>query len=97
MGATGSGKSHFSIDLASHFAGIKVINADSMQVYQGLDALVSSFLVDDAVQDMEEDTIVSEQELSNVDLAASYEHLTEIDPVAANKIHPNDHRKVSRS
>ncbi|ONK63976.1 tRNA dimethylallyltransferase 2 [Asparagus officinalis] len=33
-------------------------------------------------------------ELSNVDLAASYERLKEIDPVAANRIHPNDHRKI---
>ncbi|ONK79921.1 uncharacterized protein A4U43_C01F11840, partial [Asparagus officinalis] len=32
--------------------------------------------------------------LSNVDLAASYERLKEIDPVAANRIHPNDHRKL---
>jgi len=28
------------------------------------------------------------------DLTASYERLKEIDPVAANKIHPNDHRMV---
>ncbi|XP_020245473.1 tRNA dimethylallyltransferase 2 [Asparagus officinalis] len=142
MGATGSGKSRLSIDLASHFAGVEVINADSMQVYQGLDvltnkvpflerdgvphhllgtvdasveftsrdfrdlavpiiddilsrdglpvivggtnyyiqALVSPFLIDDAVQDMEEDTVVSEQELSNVDLAASYEIMFVIVP-----------------
>lgn len=41
MGATGSGKSRLSIDLASHFAGVEVINADSMQVYQGLDVLTN--------------------------------------------------------
>ncbi|ONK80934.1 tRNA dimethylallyltransferase 2 [Asparagus officinalis] len=36
-------------------------------------------------------------QLSNVDLAASYERLKEIDPVAANRIHPNDHRKDPQS
>ncbi|XP_020274896.1 uncharacterized protein LOC109849470 [Asparagus officinalis] len=41
MGETGSGKSRLSIDLASHFAGVEVINADSMQVYQGLDVLTN--------------------------------------------------------
>ncbi|ONK76425.1 tRNA dimethylallyltransferase 2 [Asparagus officinalis] len=79
-----------------------ILSRDGLLVIVGgtdyyIQALVSSFLVDDAVQDMEEDTVVSEQELSNVHLAASYEHLKEIDPVVANRIHPNDHRKVSRS
>ncbi|KAK4492541.1 hypothetical protein RD792_003353 [Penstemon davidsonii] len=36
MGATGTGKSRLSIDLASHFAA-EVINSDKIQVYQGLD------------------------------------------------------------
>ncbi|MEI4850535.1 isopentenyl transferase family protein, partial [Klebsiella pneumoniae] len=40
MGATGSGKSRLAIDLASHFP-IEIINADSMQVYQGLDVLTN--------------------------------------------------------
>lgn len=36
MGATGTGKSRLSIDLATYFAA-EVINSDKMQVYQGLD------------------------------------------------------------
>ncbi|XP_016648481.1 PREDICTED: tRNA dimethylallyltransferase 2 isoform X2 [Prunus mume] len=40
MGPTGSGKSKLAIDLASHFP-IEVINADSMQVYNGLDVLTN--------------------------------------------------------
>ncbi|CAK9153843.1 unnamed protein product [Ilex paraguariensis] len=40
MGPTGSGKSKLAIDLASHFP-IEIINADSMQVYQGLDVLTN--------------------------------------------------------
>ncbi|RXI04735.1 hypothetical protein DVH24_039009 [Malus domestica] len=40
MGPTGSGKSKLAIDLASHFP-VEVINADSMQVYSGLDVLTN--------------------------------------------------------
>ena len=40
MGPTGSGKSKLAIDLAAHFP-IEVINADSMQVYDGLDVLTN--------------------------------------------------------
>ncbi|XP_074347350.1 adenylate isopentenyltransferase 3, chloroplastic-like [Apium graveolens] len=36
MGATGTGKSRLSVDLATRFNG-EVINSDKMQVYQGLD------------------------------------------------------------
>lgn len=40
MGPTGSGKSKLAIDLAGHFP-IEIINADSMQVYNGLDVLTN--------------------------------------------------------
>ncbi|KAE8705810.1 tRNA dimethylallyltransferase 2 [Hibiscus syriacus] len=40
MGPTGSVKSRLAIDLAAHFP-IEIINADSMQVYQGLDVLTN--------------------------------------------------------
>lgn len=40
MGPTGSGKSKLAVDLGSHFP-VEVINADSMQVYQGLDVLTN--------------------------------------------------------
>ncbi|KAK1426243.1 hypothetical protein QVD17_14912 [Tagetes erecta] len=166
MGATGAGKSRLAIDLASQFP-IEIINADSMQVYEGLDvltnkvpihdqkgvphhllgtispmveftakdfrdcainlisditsrnripvivggtnyyiqALVSRFLLDESVGDKDDSCLdetngdkeshiqlVSEQE----NLSYSYENLKAIDPVAANRIHPNDHRKISK-
>lgn len=37
MGATGTGKSRLSIDLATHFPFMEIINSDKMQVYKGLD------------------------------------------------------------
>lgn len=40
MGPTGSGKSKLAVDLGTHFP-IEVINADSMQVYHGLDVLTN--------------------------------------------------------
>ncbi|GJN16612.1 hypothetical protein PR202_gb03616 [Eleusine coracana subsp. coracana] len=161
MGATGAGKSRLAVDLAAHFAGVEVVNADSMQVYRGLDvltnkvplheqngvphhllsvidpsveftcrdfrdhalpiiqdildrgglpvivggtnfyiqALVSPFLIDDTVQDMEECTLsdhLDEMCLANDDEASGYERLKEIDPVAAQRIHPNNKRKIKR-
>ncbi|KAK7312633.1 hypothetical protein VNO77_36639 [Canavalia gladiata] len=165
-GSTGSGKSKLAIDLASHFA-VEVINADSMQVYRGLDvltnkvplshqygvphhllgtvspnveftakafrdsaipiidailarnhlpvivggtnyyiqALVSPFLLDDSAEDMNQnclddpsgfawsdDSFIAENDGSN----NSYDLLKDIDPVAANRIHPNNHRKINQ-
>ena len=46
MGPTGSGKSKLAVDLASHFP-IEIINADSMQVYQGLDVLTNKVSLQD--------------------------------------------------
>ncbi|KAJ8530153.1 hypothetical protein K7X08_036988 [Anisodus acutangulus] len=40
MGATGTGKSRLSVDLATHFQG-EIINCDKMQVYKGLDILTN--------------------------------------------------------
>ncbi|KAM7501331.1 hypothetical protein LguiB_000235 [Lonicera macranthoides] len=40
MGATGTGKSRLSIDLATHFPA-EVVNSDKMQVYQGLDIVTN--------------------------------------------------------
>ncbi|KAI3511883.1 hypothetical protein L1887_19043 [Cichorium endivia] len=166
MGATGSGKSRLAIDLASQFP-IEIINADSMQVYEGLDvltnkvplhdqkgvphhllgtispmveftakdfrdsaislinditsrnhlpvivggtnyyiqALVSRFLLDESAMDPDEscldetygdkqqpNEIIPEQE----NFSYSYDNLKDIDPVAANRIHPNDHRKINQ-
>nr|XP_029116061.1 tRNA dimethylallyltransferase 2 isoform X1 [Elaeis guineensis] len=163
MGATGAGKSRLAIDLASHFTGVEVVNADSMQVYQGLDvltnkvplserngvphhllgtidasveftskdfrdlsipiiddilyrgclpvivggtnyyiqSLVSPFLIDDVVEDvvscsMRDSRGELREDLGSVDSTASFDSLKELDPVAANRIHPNDHRKINR-
>ncbi|XP_055835792.1 tRNA dimethylallyltransferase 2 [Solanum dulcamara] len=166
MGATGSGKSKLAIDLASYFP-IEIINADSMQVYQGLDvltnkvtpqeqkgvphhllgtinpcveftakdfrdsaisiinevwsrkrlpvivggtnyyiqALVSPFLLDDSVEDAEANCLSDSQEDEQSDLAVelmredydcAYNRLKDIDPVAANRIHPNNGRKINQ-
>ncbi|KAK4607692.1 hypothetical protein RGQ29_001495 [Quercus rubra] len=166
MGPTGSGKSRLAIDLATHFP-IEIINADSMQVYQGLDvltnkvslneqkgvphhllgtispnleftakdfrdsviplindillrncmpvivggtnyyiqALVSAFLLDDSAEDMDEGCLSGplgdEQTDKELDFGRdssdySYDNLKDIDPVAANRIHPNNHRKISQ-
>ncbi|KAJ1440647.1 P-loop containing nucleoside triphosphate hydrolase [Sesbania bispinosa] len=45
-GPTGSGKSKLAVDLASHFP-VEVINADSMQVYRGLDVLTNKHPLSD--------------------------------------------------
>ncbi|KAK8643526.1 hypothetical protein V6N13_012818 [Hibiscus sabdariffa] len=37
MGATGSGKSRLSIDLAGHFPHSQIVNSDKMQLFNGLD------------------------------------------------------------
>ncbi|KAJ3708673.1 hypothetical protein LUZ61_012378 [Rhynchospora tenuis] len=161
MGATGAGKSKLSIDLASYFSGVQIVNADSMQVYSGLDvltnkvplpdrkgiphhllgtvdasmeftskhfrdsaipiiedilsqnglpvivggtnyyiqALLSPFLFDDMHETLSEfsDTSASaERDVGTIQPDGGYDRLKEIDPVAANRIHPNDHRKVRR-
>ncbi|KAK8596152.1 hypothetical protein V6N13_000802 [Hibiscus sabdariffa] len=166
MGPTGSGKSRLAIDLATHFP-IEIINADSMQVYQGLDvltnkvplhdqkgvphhllgtvssdveftakkfrdsaipiiddilsrnhlpvivggtnyyiqALVSSFLLDESAEDIPQiyssDHPGNEQTDHMLNVLSdscnySYDLLKELDPVAANRIHPNNHRKINQ-
>ncbi|WMV07754.1 hypothetical protein MTR67_001139 [Solanum verrucosum] len=40
MGATGTGKSCLSVDLATHFRG-EIINSDKMQVYKGLEIVAN--------------------------------------------------------
>ncbi|CAL0304029.1 unnamed protein product [Lupinus luteus] len=165
-GPTASGKSKLAVDLASLFP-IEVINADSMQVYRGLDvltnkipfsqqngvphhllgsispnveftakafrdsaipiiddildrnhlpvivggtnyyiqALVSPFLLDDLAEDMNESCLddlpgTTQCDISfiaeNDSLNDSYDLLKDIDPVAANRIHPNNHRKINQ-
>ncbi|XP_076896125.1 tRNA dimethylallyltransferase 2-like [Bidens hawaiensis] len=171
MGATGSGKLRLAIDLAASQLQlqlpIEIINANSMQVYEGLDvltnkvplhdqkgvphhllgtispeveftakdfrdyavpvinditsrnhlpvivggtnyyiqALVSRFLLDESLGDTDDgcfDETNGDKEphtqlmLDQQNFSYSYESLKAIDPVAANRIHPNDHRKISQ-
>lgn len=166
MGPTGSGKSKLAIDLAAHFP-VEIINADSMQVYRGLDvltnkvpisdqegvphhllgtlnpnveftakdfrdsaiplineilsrnclpvvvggtnyyiqALVSPFLLDDTTNDLDESLLNHPSGDEQTDHATdsgresfnhSYDYLRELDPVAANRLHPNNHRKINQ-
>ncbi|XP_057534139.1 tRNA dimethylallyltransferase 2 isoform X3 [Amaranthus tricolor] len=69
-----------------------------------LQALVSPFLFDDSVEELDEFCLTE----NSVDVANwkerqqyergssdySHDHLRAVDPVAANRIHPNDHRKI---
>ncbi|GAA0179413.1 RNA processing factor [Lithospermum erythrorhizon] len=161
MGPTGSGKSKLAIDLASHFP-IEIINADSMQVYKGLDvltnkvnhqeqkgvphhllgtispnveftakdfrdsaiplikeiqsrnclpvivggtnyyiqALVTKFLLDEKEVDLQTSPVDKQPHSGNGfaegEVKGSYTYLKDLDPVAANRIHPNDYRKISQ-
>eukprot|EP00252_Welwitschia_mirabilis_P003645 TRINITY_DN1370_c0_g1_i3.p1 TRINITY_DN1370_c0_g1~~TRINITY_DN1370_c0_g1_i3.p1 ORF type:complete len:503 (+),score=120.36 TRINITY_DN1370_c0_g1_i3:494-2002(+) len=182
MGASGTGKSRLAVDLAQHFSA-EIINADSMQVYQGLDiltnkiteeekkgiphhllgtiessasftskdfrdkaipiiesiisqnrlpiivggtnyyiqALLTSFLFEDLMEErycnmqirrssdstaghrLQEinwkENINNLQEVpnnDNQDANKQFEELKQIDPVSANRLHPNDTRKIKR-
>ncbi|KAI3903053.1 hypothetical protein MKW92_012110 [Papaver armeniacum] len=47
LGATGTGKSRLSIDLATHFSPSEIINSDKMQFYYGLDILTNKIPMED--------------------------------------------------
>uniref|UniRef100_A0A453BP55 Uncharacterized protein n=1 Tax=Aegilops tauschii subsp. strangulata TaxID=200361 RepID=A0A453BP55_AEGTS len=64
-----------------------------------IQALVSPFLFEDMSEDMQGCTL--SDQLDDIGLAtdgvgSGYEHLKEIDPIAAQRIHPNNHRKIKR-
>ena len=40
-GSTGTGKSQLAVELAKHFGNCEILSADSMQIYQGLDAITN--------------------------------------------------------
>ncbi|CAO1943201.1 unnamed protein product [Urochloa humidicola] len=64
-----------------------------------IQALVSPFLFDDMAQDMQDCTLNDHPDdtgLRNDDESGGYERLKDIDPIAAQRIHPNDHRKIKR-
>ncbi|XP_057956356.1 tRNA dimethylallyltransferase 2 [Malania oleifera] len=70
-----------------------------------IQALVSSFLLDDSAEDMDESCLNDpignmpsghELDFGGGNLHYCYQYLKDIDPVAANRIHPNDHRKINQ-
>ncbi|ESQ51236.1 hypothetical protein EUTSA_v10016598mg [Eutrema salsugineum] len=72
-----------------------------------IQAVVSKFLLDDSAEDIEECcsnvvASVANEALDVVsisgrnDFSDGYELLKELDPVAANRIHPNNHRKINQ-
>ncbi|EES02135.1 tRNA dimethylallyltransferase 2 isoform X1 [Sorghum bicolor] len=65
-----------------------------------IQSLVSPFLFDDMAEEMHDCTlrehIDDDRGLTNDDEDSGYERLKDIDPVAAQRIHPNDHRKIKR-
>ncbi|KAI4334277.1 hypothetical protein L6164_018987 [Bauhinia variegata] len=64
-----------------------------------IQALVSPFLLDDSAEDMDKSCLCGPPGKHFIpvedSLNDSYELLKGIDPVAANRIHPNNHRKIS--
>ncbi|KAG5609638.1 hypothetical protein H5410_020919 [Solanum commersonii] len=50
MGAIGTGKSHLSVDLATHFRG-EIINSDKMQVYKGLEIVTNKITYSEIERD----------------------------------------------
>ncbi|EMS53968.1 tRNA dimethylallyltransferase 2 [Triticum urartu] len=64
-----------------------------------IQALVSPFLFEDMSEDMQGCTLSDQLDdigLATDDVRSGYEHLKEIDPIAAQRIHPNNHRKIKR-
>ncbi|KAK9734530.1 hypothetical protein RND81_04G146000 [Saponaria officinalis] len=67
-----------------------------------IQALVSPFLLEDALEDMDDrhlgDGSAHQEEIGHDvvedDINYSFEHLRAVDPVAANRVHPNDNRKI---
>ncbi|KAI8527660.1 hypothetical protein RHMOL_Rhmol12G0093100 [Rhododendron molle] len=69
-------------------------------------ALVSSFLLDESVEEMDENCLnglhgdeppESELDLGCKNFNYSYDCLKDLDPYKANRIHPNDHKKIFTS
>ncbi|XP_076916870.1 tRNA dimethylallyltransferase 2-like isoform X1 [Bidens hawaiensis] len=70
-----------------------------------IQALVSRFLLDESLGDIDDSCLEDEMNdkephtqlmLDQENFSYSYGSLKAIDPVAANRIHPNDHRKISQ-
>ncbi|KAL8094259.1 tRNA dimethylallyltransferase 2 [Apium graveolens] len=87
-----------------------ILSRDHLPVIVGgtnyyIQSLVSPFLLDELMEDMDENCSreLPGDKLPDLDTEfqrefSSYSHdrLQELDPVAANRIHPNDHRKINQ-
>ncbi|KAF8086411.1 hypothetical protein N665_0626s0003 [Sinapis alba] len=67
-----------------------------------IQALVSKFLLEDSTEDVDEfcSNVCPGLEVESIsgrdDLSHGYDLLKELDPVAANRVHPNNHRKINQ-
>ncbi|KAL5580293.1 hypothetical protein UlMin_012735 [Ulmus minor] len=67
-----------------------------------IQALISPFLLDEVAEDLDDDCLSTPSDVQpcyNLEfegMSDGYDHLKRIDPVAANRIHPNNHRKISQ-
>ncbi|KAJ4903124.1 tRNA dimethylallyltransferase 2 [Raphanus sativus] len=68
-----------------------------------IQALVSKFLLEDSTEDVDEfcsnvapEGLDVESISGREDLSHGYDLLKELDPVAANRVHPNNHRKINQ-
>ncbi|CAF1863115.1 unnamed protein product [Brassica napus] len=67
-----------------------------------IQALVSKFLLEDSTEDSDEccSNVAPGLDVESIsgrdDLSHGYDLLKELDPVAANRVHPNNHRKINQ-
>ncbi|CAN7060794.1 unnamed protein product [Brassica rapa subsp. trilocularis] len=67
-----------------------------------IQALVSKFLLEDSKEDVDEccSNVAPGLDVESIsgrdDLSHGYDLLKELDPVAANRVHPNNHRKINQ-
>ncbi|WZY89876.1 hypothetical protein YC2023_046611 [Brassica napus] len=67
-----------------------------------IQALVSKFLLEDSTEDVDEccSNVAPGLDVESIsgrdDLSHGYDLLKELDPVAANRVHPNNHRKINQ-
>ncbi|KAF7124257.1 hypothetical protein RHSIM_Rhsim12G0083600 [Rhododendron simsii] len=93
------------MDAASINPGEQIFEKTISDMYLGEIALVSPFLLDESVEEMDENCLNGlhgdeppEYELNHgcENFNYSYDCLKDLDPDEANRIHPNDHRKINQ-
>lgn len=87
-----------------------IISRNNLPVLVGgtnyyIQALVSPFLLDDSAEEMDESSVHDHPGGNNLNYkidserdgsCSGYDRLKDLDPVAANRIHPNDHRNINQ-